>query len=460
MSLAKLETFIFDKVSETKLPGLSAALIMGDQVVWSKGFGFRDLEQGLPATPHTLYSIGSLTKSFTAIAILQLAEQSQLKLDDTVDKYVPFDIMYGEEPVCIKHFLSHTSGIPALAYAENLIRGKTGASANWLPIASYSDLLTFMKDAQDWTLAEPGERWFYLNEGYVLLGYIIEKCSGMTYQEYVKKHILDPLDMKRSFFHKEEVDNDQDVATPYVITQAGERTPSTYPYGSLSGDGGLISNVLDLAKYVSMFLNWGELKTGQILTHKSIEAMESPHSTTSHKDGSFGDYSYGYGLGILPDFLEHTLIGHSGSIGVATAYMGFIPEKRAGILLLTNGSGYPLAQLGMYGLATALGQDPDELPFVQREKVLRELEGIYETYKGTMKAQVKRMGDLMVIEIKDNYNTTTVPLIPESIGEDESIFYTLAGGARITVEFRFHDGQPDMIYERYYFRKSGELPRS
>lgn len=111
-------------------------------------------------------------------------------------------------------------------------------------------------------------------------------------------------------------------------------------------------------------------------------------------------------------------------------------------------------------MAAALGQDPDELPFVQREKVLRELEGIYETYKGTMKAQVKRMGDLMVIEIKDNYNTTTVPLIPESIGEDESIFYTLAGSARITVEFRFHDGQPDMIYERYYFRKSGELPRS
>ena len=456
MSFTKLEEFIFIKMSETKLPGLSAAIVKGDEVIWAKAFGFRDLELGLAATPHTLYGIGSVTKSFTALSIMQLAEQGKLNVDDPVDTYVPINIRPGGESIRISHLMSHSSGIPALAYAEAVIRGATGAGENWFPIASCSDLLTFMADAQDWTLTRPGERWFYLNEGYALLGYIIEKCSGMPYEEYVHKHVLAPLGMKRSFFSKEEVEKDPDAATPYIITREGERKPSTYSYGGISSDGALISNVLDLSRYVAMYLNWGEYGGVRLLSRESVEVMEAPQVALPHQ-GPFGEGSYGYGLSIAPDFLGYKLVGHGGSVLVATAYMGFIPGQGVGIALLANGSGYLLSQLGMYGLAILLEKDPESLPFVQRERALTELVGTYETYRGTMKAQVKRMGDFLTIEIKDKYNDLTVPLVPEAIEGKTRTFYTLGAGTRLPVEFRVGEGEIDLIYERYRLQKTGKL---
>ncbi|HIC95298.1 TPA: serine hydrolase [Candidatus Bipolaricaulota bacterium] len=458
LSLVKLEEFILEKMSETGLPGISGAAVEGEEVIWSKGFGFRDLEHGLAATPHTLYGIGSVTKSFTALAVMQLAEQGKLDPEDPVEAHLPFAIRVEGEPVRVWHLLTHSSGIPALGYAESLIRGIIGAGEHWLPIASYSDLFTFMEGASEWAVAKPGERWFYLNEGYVLLGYIIEHRSDLSYQEYVRKHILEPLGMERSFFSREEVESDQDAATPYVITREKERKPSTYPYGAISSDGGLISNVLDLAKYISMYLSWGKLDGVRLVSRESLEAMETPRVRTPLQEGPFGELGYAYGLHVVPDFLGYKLIGHSGSVLVATAYMGFIPERGVGIVLLANGSGYPLSQLGMYGLVILLGEDPEGLPFVFRERALSELEGTYETYKGTMKAQVKRNGDFLTLEIRDKYNDLIVPLVPEKLEEDIRTFYTLEAGYKLPVEFRAQEGQIDLLFERYRLRKTGKLP--
>lgn len=456
MSFTRLEEFIFTKMSETKLPGLSAAAVKEDKVVWTKAFGFRDLESGFVATPHTLYGIGSVTKSFTALAIMQLAEQGKLSLDDPVDRYVPLDIRPAGEPIRISHLMSHSSGIPGLAYAEAVIRGATGAGENWFPIANCSDLLAFMADAQDWTLGRPGERWFYLNEGYAILGHIVEKCSSIPYNEYVRKYVLAPLGMDRSVFSREDVEKDQDAATPYIVTRDGERKPSTYLYGGISADGALISSVLDLSRYISMYLGRGEHNGAHLLSRKSVQAMADPQIALPAQ-GLFGQGSYGYGLSISPDFLGHTLIGHGGSVLISTAYMGFIPEQGVGIALLANGSGYSLSQLGMYGLALLVGKDPEELPFVRMEKALTELVGTYETYKGTMKVQVKRRGDFLSVEIKDKYNDLVVTLVPESVEGETRTFYTLGAGMKLPVEFRVRETEIDFIYERYLLRKTGKL---
>lgn len=456
MPFERFARFVFEKMSETKLPGLSVAAVQGEEVVWKGAFGFRDLALGLPATPGTLYGIGSVTKSFTALAIMQLAEQGKLSVDDPVQEYVPLKVQPRGEPIRIWHLMSHTSGIPALAYAEAVIREVTGAGENWLPIASYSDLLSFMADAGGWAIARPGERWFYMNEGYVLLGAIIEKCSGLSYEEYIKRNVLEPLGMERSFFRKEEVEKDPDAATPYVVTRDGERVPSTYPYGAISSDGGLISSVLDLARYIAMYLGWGEAGGVRLVSRESVEEMETPRVAVPYQ-GPFGEEGYGYGLQILPNFLGRKLVGHGGSVLVSTAYMGFIPEEGVGIALLANGSGYPLSQLGMYGLALMLGEDPESLPFVQRDKALAELVGVYETYKGTMRAQVKRMGDLLSLEIRDKYTDLIVPLVPEALEGDVRTFYALQRSRRLPVEFRVREGEIDLIYERYLLRKTGKL---
>lgn len=227
-----LEQFIQEKLAETHLPALSIALVERGETVFARGFGFRDSERGLPATPRTLYGIGSVTKSFTCLAIMQLQEQGELRVDDPVERYVPLEVRPFGRPITLHHFMSHSSGIPALAYAEAVIRHAAGAADSYLPIASYDDMLTFLNGAHDWVQSPPGERWFYLNEGYILLGAVIEKVSGQPYADYIQLHVLEPLGMARTFFDKSGVDRDQDVAVPYVVTKDKTQLPSHYLYGA------------------------------------------------------------------------------------------------------------------------------------------------------------------------------------------------------------------------------------
>lgn len=458
MDYGILEDFIFEKISKTHLPGLSIAIIENGKLAYSKGFCFRDLEYGLRATPETLYGVGSVTKSFTALSIMQLEEKGKLSLEDPVRKHIPQLNLEpeGGKPVKIWHLLCHASGIPALAYAEGLIRYVTGAGGKWVPIASTEDLLTFMREAHHWVLTKPGERWFYLNEGYVILGYIIEKVSGVSYDKYVEENILKPLKMDRSFFRKEDVDADANVATPYIITRNGEPKKSVFPYG-IYADGGLISNVIDLSHYIIMYLNRGKYDGNTLASSASIEDMEKPRVKIPLQ--VFGGESYGYGLSIIPNFFGYKLVGHGGSVLVYTAYIGYIPEKRVGVALLANGSGYPLSQIGLYTLALLLDKNPEELPFIKYEKTYELLSGLYETYKGTMDAKVVLKGGLLQIEICDKYTDMIIPLIPEDIEGDVKRFYTIQAGGKLPVEFIVDGGNVELIYERYRMKKVGSLPQ-
>ncbi|MEM2105835.1 MAG: serine hydrolase [Candidatus Bathyarchaeia archaeon] len=450
----KLEDFIFEKISATHLPGLSIAIVKENEVVYNRGFCFRDLEYGLRATPETLYGVGSVTKSFTALSIMQLVESGKLSLDDNVDKYISLELKPMGVPVKIWHLLCHASGIPALAYAEAFIRYLTGSGGKWIPVASHEDIITFMREANEWALTKPGERWFYLNEGYVILGYIIEKLSGMSYEDYVRERILKPLRMNRSFFKKAYVEADPNVAVPYIITRDGECKRSVHPYG-VYADGGLISNVLDLTNYLMMYLNRGSYEGATLLSREGIEEMEKPRVLLPLQ--VFGGESYGYGLMINPNFFGKKLVGHGGSVLVYTAYIGYIPEKNVGIAVLANGSGYPLSQIGLYGLALMVGENPEKLPFIKYERLYELLTGIYETYKGTMDAQVVSKGGILQLEIKDKYTDMVIPLIPEDLDGQVKRFYAIQFGGRLPVEFTVEEGKVELVYERYRLKKVGDL---
>ena len=441
-------------MSKTHLPAISVAAVENGQIIYSKGFGLRNRAYGLAATPNTLYAIGSVTKSFTALSIMQLFNEGKLSLDDPVSEYAPLELKSMGEPVKIWHLLTHSSGIPALAYAEAIIRYATGAGGKWIPMATYDELFAFMQEAEKWALTKPGERWFYLNEGYLLLGYIIEKVSGVNYQKYVENNILEPLGMKRTFFGREKLEKDPDAAVPYIITKEGEQKESVYVY-SLSADGGLISNVMDLARYIIMYLNRGEYNGNRILPPHLIEEMEKPRVKLPVQ--IFGGEAYAYGLMTIPNFLGYKLVGHGGSVLTATAYIGYIPERKIGIALLANGSGYPLSQLGMYGLALMLGEDPEKLPFIKLERQLDSLTGRYQTYKGTMDAQVVKKGSFLCVIIKDKYMEEVVPLFPENLEGNVKTFYTLQGAGKLKVEFIVNGKDVDLLFERYRLKRVGVL---
>ena len=151
----KLESFILEKISKTKLPSLAISIVEGGREAYSRAFGYRDVEKGLPAETTTLYGIGSVTKSFTCLAIMRLQEQGKLSIDDPVEKHLPLRLRVKGEPVRIWHLMTHSSGIPALAYAEALIRGMIGEPEAWMPAASPSDVITFMRDAAEWAETKP-----------------------------------------------------------------------------------------------------------------------------------------------------------------------------------------------------------------------------------------------------------------------------------------------------------------
>ncbi len=465
-----IDDFVLNKVRISNLPGLSLAIIKDEEVVHKRGFGHRDLESGFPATSETLYGIGSITKSFTCLAIMQLQERGQLDINDEVGKHLDLDVRPFGEPVRIKHLMSHTSGIPALAYAEAIIRKGVGDQAKGVPIGDVNDMVTFMRGCEDWAHARPGERWFYLNEGYVLLGGIIEKISGQPYTEYVNEHILEPLRMRRSFFSRQEVERDHDAARPYMVDEKGNRHAQSYLFGSITADGGLISSVEDMARYVEMYLSGGR----GIVSEASLKEMMMPRVDTPPVAlFDFDDTSetltldfhgkrhvsqYGYGLGIDSDFFGRRLVAHGGSVLIATGQMSFLPDEGWGVMLLANGSGYPLSHLAQFVLAIMLDEDADQLAFRQGETLLERFQGVYETYQGTYRATVRRTGDFLEFATSGKHLNQKVPLIPEKITPRESRFFTLRGGTRLPVEFVCRENNAvELIFERYKLRRVSDL---
>jgi CubicO group peptidase (beta-lactamase class C family) len=456
-NLEKLDRFILDKMTETKLPGLSLAAVKNGKTIYTRGYGLRDIAKGKPATPDTLYCIGSVTKSFTCIAIMQLQEKGKLTVEDPVEKHLPLRLRSKGEPVRIRHLMSHTSGIPALAYVEAVIRHTMKSADTYLPLATGQDMNTFLDEAEAWAHTRPGERWFYLNEGYRLLGEIIEKTSGEKYEDYVKRHILQPLGMKRSVFSPEDVEADPDAATPYIVTRDGQQIPSAYAYGIVTSDGGLISSANDMATYLKMLLGEGAANETRVLSADSLREMKKPRIKTPDQPWiTKTTRYYGYGLGINTDPDGDVTVSHGGSVTTATAQLAFAPENGVGVIVLANGTGYPLATITDYALAALTEADPDQLPTIRFENTLTDLEGNYETYKHTMKARVTRRGSLLQLDTGDKYRDVTVPLIPLDWESPIKTFEGITGDRKQPAEFYKQDGEQHLIYERYKLKRVGK----
>jgi len=448
LDFTALENFIQERLTKYKFPGISVALLKGREVIYSRGFGFRDITESLPATPNTNYCVGSVTKTFTAVATMQLVERGLMSLEEPVNKFV--DVIKSSD-IKVYHLLSHTSGIPALGYAEALIDSYYGLSNYWFPIATPDDVVSFMRDYNEWLTHKPGERWFYLNEGYVLLGKIIEKVSGVSYESYIKTNILDKLGMKKSYFTRDEYLRDSNRATPYLINREGKHV-RTEPVFGISADGGLFSNVIDLLRFTEALINRGVLDDVEILSKDSIILMERAFTQLPYE--SVVADSYGLGLTIRHNFFGRKLVGHSGSVLVYTAYVGYVPDEKISVAVLANSSGYPLSLIGGYALAMLLGRDPEkELPYVLTERTYDKLVGTYKNYKETVRIHVKRSGDMLFLE-EDSRDSSPVPLVLEKMSEDYVLFRIHTLAAKIPVEFYIKNSKITMVYDRYELIKT------
>jgi CubicO group peptidase (beta-lactamase class C family) len=448
-----LENYIFQKMTISRIPGLSVAAVHNGKLLYAKGFGFRDLDLGTSATPRTLYCLGSVTKSFTALAIIQLCEEGLLKLEDPIEKYISFKERPMGESIQIKHLLSHTSGIPSLGYAVPTLSAVTGFSDRWLPISNPQDLLVFMGGAEKWAISKPGLQHAYMNAGYILLGSIIKKVSGESYANYIKNHILNPLRMNRSSFSEDEVKTYDDVATPYISRENNEKIAIRYPYGQLISDGGLMSNSTDMVNYMNMLLSKGEFEGNRLASSESIENMMNPKIMTIEEPIDAKSYNYyGYGLRIKTEFLGYNLIHHSGSVYGSSAYMGIVPEKNIGIIVFAN-SGYYLGDVGEYALALFLDRNPKDLLYFKRVGILDSLTGKYKTFRDTMNINVIRNGGLLQLEFSYAKQTHVTTIIPVDLEGESKLFKVYGVDSTTPVEFVQRNGEIYMIYERTKAKK-------
>ena len=279
------ERVIPEFMREGKIPGFSVAVVQEGKVIYAQGFGSRDPARTLPATPDTLYGIGSCTKSFVALAAMQLVEKGKIKLTDPASDYVPFKLGLKDKPITIHHLLSHGSGVPSLATSTIGLSRGVGVDLG-VPWGTADDFYRVVNSANSEIAADPGERLFYSNEGYRIIGNIIQEVSGTPFHDYIHRNILEPLGMTRSTLVKHEFDSDPDRMVAHWKKTDGKLQPTGFPYPDVSENpefswcaaaGGLMAPVSELAKYLTALMSKGIYMGKRLASEESITEMFTPY---------------------------------------------------------------------------------------------------------------------------------------------------------------------------------------
>lgn len=388
-----------------------AVIIALNNQRYEKSFGYRDQEKQLSVTADTIFGVGSITKSMTSIAILQLQEAGKVSVHDSIKTYIPEITFEGSDDITLHHLLTHTSGIPplnTLFYANRQSMERDGSfdlqikmgvplDREQESINDYDDLITYLNAIQFSILDEPGHSFSYSNDGYALLGMIIERVSGLSYENYIENNIFQPLGMKNSFFHLDRID--EQAACLYSMdpfTATVEYSPEWWDAPAMRPAGYAKSTVNDMLLFGDVFLKEGN----GILTPESLDLL-----TSKHIEAEPGVH-YGYGLLIIPNYFGKTLITHGGSIKGASAQFAVLPDSDIAAICLTNIAGAPAEALLKGALQCDMDIEPDKAAIRYEDYVLSESDrhaiiGTYESSEGlTIKVYEKNAS--MIVEFQGN----------------------------------------------------------
>ncbi|MCH8907516.1 MAG: serine hydrolase [Candidatus Heimdallarchaeota archaeon] len=447
-----------------KIPGMSIYITKDFEPVYTRAFGLREKTVAKPATIDTLYGISSISKSFTCMAILQLHQQSKLQITEPVSKYIPFELGFEDDPITIQHLMAHASGIPSLHIFEFSQMNQDLYKGNFpiYPLGNWDDFYSHMNNAKSEILSRPNKKYRYSNGGFTLLGQIIEKVSGTSFEEYIKGNILMPLKMNRSSLHYPEAKNDSDITTGYnyeALEKSFTRSPRDLLSGPfISASGGIISSTVELTNYLYCFLQQGEFEGNNLLNVELLNEMWKPHNqnikSKSNEYCPNADVSYGYGWKIFENYFGYTLLTHQGVSGVTGGNVAIIPELKITFAQLYNISWLPTALMHT-ALVLLLDKDPQtEMPFHRRRKHYEALCGTYEAYKRIVTLEIFEQNGLLYLKDKNWYDTEILPLIPKSDDPETLNFYIITPFGSIDINFTIHeDNQTTFDYERYLLHK-------
>lgn len=313
-----LDARIQGMIDDRLMPGLSLSVMVNANWLYSKGFGLADIARKLPVTPRTPFRIGSVSKQFTAAAILQLAEERFLKISDPLSRYLPQFPRAAD--VTLSQLLSHTSGLgDYLADVYPLDRHRTYGSG---------EILKAIAAANPLFQSEPGTAWHYSNSGFALLGIIVEQLSGMPYRDFCTWRLFAEAGLGDTSINTPDSGPDSEPAACIGYTPGFHPTVSIPP--SLIGGAGAISSTTeDLCRWHAVLMR------GQVLQPASFRTMQT---AVRLKNGAPVAPSYGFGLS-LGRFGGARFISHSGLVNGFTAHLRSFPEQRLTIAALSNCDG-------------------------------------------------------------------------------------------------------------------------
>lgn len=337
----RIDDYIQAQMARMNIPGIGLGVVADGQAFYSQGYGVC-ASGGAPVVADTPFLLSSLTKSFTALAVMQLVEQGKLGLDDPVRTYLPWFGVNSPKAssITVRHLLHHISGIPTRPGLKPPKSGET--------IEQRARELTQLSPRQS-----TGQMFQYANHNYVLLGLLVEKVSGLSYADYVERYIFQPLNMDRSFTDQRQAEEAGMAIGHQSIFGFSARIEREFPMADLPA-GMLIASAADMTKYLQMFLNDGEGPKGHLLSSSGLNHLWQPGPSIAA-----GAYAMGW---VVDD--NGSALSHSGSFANYSSFMLLLPEAGIGVVVLTNQGS--ILHMGMpetiaRGVA-ALVQEEEPLP--------------------------------------------------------------------------------------------------
>jgi CubicO group peptidase (beta-lactamase class C family) len=320
---AGLESTVTRVMSEDKIPGCALGIVEDNRLVYSRGFGLMKLgDPSRPVTPETLFHMASITKPFVATALMQLVERGKVDLDAPVTRYVPYfrlkDPRYKD--ITVRQMVTHTSGMPDVKnYGWNQPEYDDGALERYVRSLDDKALL--------W---QPGHKFRYSNMAFEVLGDLVAKVSGMSFEDYVETSILKPVGMRSSTLLYKKADPSK-LATGHTMAKGVVAPVAHYPYNRAhTPSSNLHSNVEDMARWIIVNLNRGELDGQRILKSSTYELLWRPAAPIPERSWHVAISWF------LAEVKGEQIVMHSGGDDGFATHLAFSPTRKAGVVMMFN----------------------------------------------------------------------------------------------------------------------------
>ncbi len=355
-NLNGLDAFVEQVMKDWHVPGLAVAIVKDGQVVYAKGFGYRDVKKGLKVTPDTLFAIGSCSKAFTATALAMLVDEGKLDWDKPLRDYLPdfrLQDAYATAHMRPRDLVTHQSGLPR----HDLVWYGSPLSRKEL-----FDRLRYLEPSKPLH-----SKYQYNNLMVMTAGLLLERISSITWEEFVRRRIFDPLGMKTSDFSVNDSQKTLDYSLPYEERNGEVKEIPFRNIDAIAPAGSINSSVNEMTRWLLLQLGKGKFNGRQIISEKALAEVHNPQIVAGGDlkyDESFY-FSYAMGWAVTSD-RGHPALLHSGGIDGFTSQVRFLPKDQLGVVVLTNSSSPASSLIASNAMDRMLGLA--EAPWAQRAK--------------------------------------------------------------------------------------------